>query len=252
MNKNINIQTNTWLSYTYKLTNNILTVSLINRAVTDFKNTVLDKLSEDQYLLIIFKIKCSDNLIRSISTVQRINKISNVEEVFTEYWSLRSDNYLQFKIEEIIFNYCIIKPNNQITEQKISKAHSKIEYNTNLLRVGSLNFPQTMDINEWGDVQYILNDKEAIVLKYKSKARYLIKFFDHKMIVKYVINNKTIITFTDELLDINNLGIFKRLIKNQTFYFNDGKLDYKEKLYNFPVIKKINVTNYTSLNSKAI
>ena len=63
---------------------------------------------------------------------------------------------------------------------------------------------------------------------------------NNKMQVQYRIKNKTLITFTDELLDINNLGTFKRTIKNQAIYFKDGKLDYKEKFYNFPLIQKLN------------
>ena len=58
-------------------------------------------------------------------------------------------------------------------------------------------------------------------------------------IVKYVLNNKPLITFTDELLDINNLGTFKRTIQNQKFQFVDTQLISKEKLYTFPFIKKL-------------
>ena len=58
-------------------------------------------------------------------------------------------------------------------------------------------------------------------------------------IVKYVLNNKPLITFTDELLDINNLGTFKRTIQNQKFQFVDTQLISKEKLYKFPIIKKL-------------
>ena len=45
---------NKWLTYTYKLPNNILTSEQITNAVNDFKKTVLQPLSDDQYLLIIF------------------------------------------------------------------------------------------------------------------------------------------------------------------------------------------------------
>ena len=37
-----------------------------------------------------------------------------------------------------------------------------------------------------------------------------------------------------------NLLTFKRIIKNQTFYFIDGQLDYKEKLNTFSFIKNLN------------
>ena len=58
-------------------------------------------------------------------------------------------------------------------------------------------------------------------------------------IVKYVLNNKPLITFTDELLDINNLGSFKITIKNNIFQFVDTQLISKEKLYTFPFIKNL-------------
>ena len=64
------------------------------------------------------------------------------------------------------------------------------------------------------------------------------------MEVAYKIHNKTLLTFTDELLDSNNLGTFKRTIKNQTFYFERGQLKYKEKVYTFPIIKKLNPKPY--------
>ena len=59
------------------------------------------------------------------------------------------------------------------------------------------------------------------------------------MSVDYKLNNKTIISFTDELLDVNNLGTFKRTIKNQILYFREGQLEYREKNYNYPIIPKL-------------
>ena len=109
-----------------------------------------------------------------------------------------------------------------------------------MLKFGSYNFPQTMDLYQWGEVDFILNDTEAIVYKYKSKAQYHIKFNNNIMTVDYILNGKTLISFTDELLDINNLGTFKRTIKNQVIHFIDGNLDYKEKHYIYPKITKLN------------
>ena len=36
--------------------------------------------------------------------------------------------------------------------------------------------------------------------------------------VKYVMNDKTLVTFTDELTDVNNLGSFTRYINNQKYF----------------------------------
>ena len=229
-----------WYTYKYILNNNILTEKDIELSINGFMNTIFNELSNNQYLLIIFKIKTEDKLHRTISTVQRINKLDKYEllSVFNEYWILKSNNYVQFSITEIHFNYKFIDNSFKITSSKINRPEN-LTYNPKLLKCGSFNFPQTMDLFQWGDVQFILDNKEAIVYKHHSSAQYHVKFDKHTMIVKYVLNNKPLITFTDELLDINNLGTFKRTIQNQKFQFVDTQLISKEKLYTFPFIKKL-------------
>ena len=229
-----------WYTYKYILNNNILTEKDIKLAINGFMNTIFNELPNNQYLLIIFKIKTEDKLHRTISTVQRINKLDKYEllSVFNEYWILKSNNYVQFSITEIHFNYKFIDNSFKITSSKINRPEN-LTYNPKLLKCGSFNFPQTMDLFQWGDVQFIKDNKEAIVYKHHSSAQYHVKFDKHTMIVKYVLNNKPLITFRDELLDINNLGTFKRTIKNQIFQFVDTQLISKEKLYKFPIIKKL-------------
>ena len=229
-----------WYTYKYILNNNILTEKDIELSINGFMNTIFNELSNNQYLLIIFKIKTEDKLHRTISTVQRINKLDKYEllSVFNEYWILKSNNYVQFSITEIHFNYKFIDNSFKVTSSKINRPEN-LTYNPKLLKCGSFNFPQTMDLFQWGDVQFILDNKEAIVYKHHSSAQYHVKFDKHTMIVKYVLNNKPLITFRDELLDINNLGTFKRTIKNQIFQFVDTQLISKEKLYKFPIIKKL-------------
>ena len=229
-----------WYTYKYILNNNILTEKDIKLAINGFMNTIFNELPNNQYLLIIFKIKTEDKLHRTISTVQRINKLDKYEllSVFNEYWILKSNNYVQFSITEIHFNYKLIENSLKITSSKINRPEN-LTYNPKILKCGSFNFPQTMDLFQWGDVQFILDKQEAIVYKHHSSAQYHVKFDKHTMIVKYVLNNKPLITFRDELLDINNLGTFKRTIQNQKFQFVDTQLISKEKLYTFPFIKKL-------------
>lgn len=130
-----NLPKNKWLTYTYKLPNNLLTSEQITNAVNDFNSTVLQNLSADQYLLIIFKIKASDKILRSISVAQRINKLTDLTELFKEYWNLKLDNYQQFLIQEIIFNYFLIDKENKITEIKITRPQP-IVITPNFLPVG--------------------------------------------------------------------------------------------------------------------
>ena len=239
--------TSSWNSYSYKLPNKLLTRAEISNALIKFNQSVFSSLSADQYVYIIFKVKTDDNIIRSISTVQRVNKLTSYDliKVFIEHWELKTDNYEHFNIEEIIFNYKLISRESENITAILNKPLPVRDINkrnfVNLLKVGTYNFPITMDIFEWGGVDFILNEKEAIVYRNHSSASYHIKFIDqtHQMIVEYRKENRIIVAFTDELLDINNLGTFKRTIKNQILYFKDGKLDYKEKLYTFPTIGKL-------------
>ena len=112
-----------WYTYKYILSNNILTEKDIEVAIKGFMNTIINELSNNQYLLIIFKIKTEDKLHRTISTVQRINKLDKYEllSVFNEYWILKTNNYVQFNITEIHFNYKLIDYSLKIRTSKINR-----------------------------------------------------------------------------------------------------------------------------------
>lgn len=214
-----------------------LTLKLKISSVINFYTDVLSKLQNDQYLFIVFRIKNEDNLYRNISTFQTISKldIKDFTNTCLEYWQIKTDNYIQEEFTEFIFNYKIIEEG--ITSKKIHRPESNTLKPIKFI-IGNYSIPQTMDLYQWGDVQFILNDSEAIVFKFKSKAQYHVTFSKHLMTVKYVLDGKTLLEFTDELLDINNLGSFTRTINNQKIYFFKGKLAFKERTYKFNKINK--------------
>ena len=95
---------NKWHKYSNKLPNYIYNQVNLELFVSKFYLEILSKLRDDQFMLIIFRIKTDDNLIRNISPLQRINKLDKdfLLDSFTEYWNLKSDNYIQFNIYEKI------------------------------------------------------------------------------------------------------------------------------------------------------
>ena len=168
---------NKWLTFNYEITGNLITSNQIELACIKFYKDVLTHLKDDQYILIIFRIKTSDNLYRNISTFQTISKL-NIKEfinICNEYWLIKTENYIQEEIIEIKFNYKIIGGSLSITTSKINSLNNKLD-KPKLLKFKSFNFPQTMDITQWGNVHFMLNDSEAIVYKFRSKAQYHIKF----------------------------------------------------------------------------
>ena len=193
-------------------------------------------------MFVIFKVRTTDNIIRSISTLQRVNSITKFTliEYFYAHWDLKSDNYNQLSIDEVIFNYKIIDSESVHTKSIINKPVKVERTWVDYLKIGYYNFPMNMDLFEWAGVDFIKGDKEAIVYKKYSDSVYHVYFTNkYIMSVDYKINNRTIVSFTDEFMDVNNLGTFKRTIKNQILYFRDGRLEYREKNYLFPVINKL-------------
>lgn len=79
----------------------------------------------------------------------------------------------------------------KIIKSKNKKPNIENENRVNLLRVGSFNYPQTMNLFEWVDVQPLYYKIKSNKLKKKhSKARYHVKFIGNKMLVQ----NKLLIT----------------------------------------------------------
>lgn len=107
-----------------------------------------------------------------------------------------------------------------------------------------------MDLFDWGTVNFINNDTEAIVNKPNSSATYLTQFNGRKMSVEYHNFGVKLVSFIDELLDINNLGPFMRKISNQILYFKDSKLNLRFKPYEFKLIEKLLPKGY--FNNKII
>ena len=109
-----------------------------------------------------------------------------------------------------------------------------------------------MDLFEWGDVNFGYEDKKAIVSKFNSNAEYHVSFNGLIMDVEYAYKGKTLFKFKDELLDRDNLGTFKRKIKNQTYHFLNGKILYKERICKYKMIKPLLAKPYYSNKFKTM
>ena len=116
-----NTLTNKWYTQTTITPNLIISKDTIELAISNFYNEVMSKLNDNQYILVIFKIKTNDNLYRNISSMQRINKFDRdiLIDSFIEYWNIKSANYIQFTISEIILNYKIIDDSFEVSSSKI-------------------------------------------------------------------------------------------------------------------------------------
>ena len=74
-----------------------------------------------------------------------------------------------------------------------------------LVLVG-FNLPTTMGITQWSESKFNDDYTTAIVYKQNSKVVYHVSLFDNRQTVEIKINDKTLLSFTDIMLDNNNLG----------------------------------------------
>ena len=80
---------------------------------------------------------------------------------------LRSDIYNQYGVDAYVIAYFIIPKakKSRISKPRLYKEGHKV---IPRIKFGGYNFPSTMDLYQWGEVQFILNDQEAIVYHYKG------------------------------------------------------------------------------------
>jgi hypothetical protein len=103
---------NKWLEYQYKLHYKIITKENINEALNKFWNEkITNNVKESQIILIQFKVKLTNDIIRSISYLQNVTN-SDFElllDLFINFWEIKSEDYHALNFEEIIFTYKIIE-----------------------------------------------------------------------------------------------------------------------------------------------
>lgn len=269
MNTNItnnNIKTNIskWMDYHYPLENNIITKDSIKKALNKLYLDKILYLDIDQSILILFKVRIKNGPFRNISNLQKVTKLEfyNLIDIFIEYWNIKSSEYNEYPLIEIVFTYYIV-PTKLDLEIKNSTRELKLQQNKDknkslklesglfdTINFGGYSLPCTMDITEWGDCDFYNDYTEAIIYKKQSKGIYYIKLHNNYLEVELKIENKSILFFKDTLLDINCLSTFKREIKEQTYEFLNGKLKTKSKNYKTQFIKPMLGEIY--LNDKII
>lgn len=80
-------------------------------------------MDENQVALIQFKIVYGNNIIRSISYVQKFRRseLDILKEYFIESWYLKSEEYFSLVISKILFTYNVQSLDSKIKKYKFNK-----------------------------------------------------------------------------------------------------------------------------------
>nr|BAM29340.1 dnapol [Lentinula edodes] len=273
INKDILIL-NKWGDYYFKLENNIISVNHITSGISSFESLIisnlstkdpqaktpgedgvssyeaddtLDKFSESSFhlpsssllkLLILFKVKTINNQYRTITPMQIIDlcNISELNQLFIEYWNLKSEDYYLAAYSDIVFTYKIldtnlsrkiISPESKGSLGKMVDSKSKSKSQIGALRFGGYNLPPSMDLTKWGYYQFT-GDNSAIVYKKWSQLEYHIQLFDNYQLVDVKLGDKVVLSFKDEMHPKSDLSSFTRTVKNHVYIFKEGELILKQ------------------------
>lgn len=107
-----------------------------------------------------------------------------------------------------------------------------------------------MYFTNWGLCNFTSDYSSALLHKENSKFIYNISIFDNYTNVEMKLNNKILLTFTDNIIDVNNLSTFSRTIKDQDYIFKNGELLLKRIVRKCSYLKAIEPSTF--LNNQII
>ena len=232
-----NNKINNWEDYYYKINSVLIPNIHLKDGLNNFYKDIIIKYDKNSTFVIQFKIMILNEdkkkIFRSISFLQTIKVLDFNEllDIFSEFWDVKGleYNYDYPKIDSIIFTYKKLSSelnfkNNKSTFYRVNKDQlAQKKY-----KINGFNLPTTMDFTTWGETKIADDYKSAIVLKYKSKAKYYITINEYSLYVELCLNNKILFNFTDTMLERNSLTFFSRNLKTHNYIYKDNKLIIKE------------------------
>jgi DNA polymerase type B, organellar and viral len=277
---------NKWQSFRYDFSNFLNSNSGFSDAYSAFLIEVVKPLTGNNTICFMFKIQTDQGFksithVQEINInktptehkdhlIERQKNLDTLKDLFNlcqESWELVSDRYHTFVISYIVFAYKII-PSSEVKQiTKKTNLENKFKQHAEALIVKpeaqifkNHHLPTTMDFTQWGEYVLSHDFKSAIIKKPSnknkvSKIEYHIKLEDTKLLVDLKIGSLTAFSWIDSLDLSNNdniqnisknLSTFKRTIKKNTYYFEDGQLQLHTLEKSCRKITTVNKSTYRS------
>lgn len=224
-----------WKDFEYKV-DSLITKFTIERALKLLWSEVMSSLDNSKLVLIQFKVLMPNNTYRSVSYIQTVSNKEYHDLLlrFIEFWNICTEEYHSTPVEKIIFTYSVVPNTSVITKPKFNQHKNIILKNKDEFSFKGKVLPNNMDVETWGKIlNKNASDKNIyFIAKNFSKHSpiYIVKVESDCLQIAYKVGTKIIFNFKDILYDPkigNPLFSFIRIIKNQKYYFLDGKLVVK-------------------------
>jgi hypothetical protein len=211
-----------WNTFIYPLNKNSnLTKKLIGYSIDSFWNKKLNNLGSEYHIIVLFRIICTDNSIKTIGSVQyvNINSKNDYKDKIISLLSILDNNYLEIEIKSISFSYGVKK--GTVEPKVIPEGSDDILQFTNYKYC---KLPITMDISIYGEIISEL-DNEFYIITEDLTFKIIKEILQDS--IKHTINvykgKNLILTYNDILRNEDNIML--RKIDNRVYYYDsDGKL----------------------------
>lgn len=218
--------------------------NLIKNIISEFWEEVMIPLTIDQYIIFILRVGYINGNYASLSNIQKVNNkdLSKVLETFVRLSDIKSEDYFNLPVNKLIISYKLISADNlKVKRSKITEIKSKDV--TPVTRILGYNFPNTTDINLFGDIiktgyNYYIIRKPNSNLIFK-----IVNFNDHNHVI-VTKDSDNIIEFRDYFTDDHST--FTRIVNDQTFIYTNGIIQIKK------VLKKVSYLSSISPNTKIV
>ena len=223
-----------WIDFKLETKNTNFTSELFKNKLNIFWREIMEnKLTENQHIWLLFRLKWDNNEFATIGKLVKLNKEDEnyLFEYIMRYMEDKTEYYKEQALKSIIFSYTIRKG---LAKEKVTFDNINFKYQN----YKDHKLPITMNPLEYGDL--IRNIGNVFVVQINKTHLVDITQEENRNIVKLFINAKELYEYID--IKINDTT-FERYIDNKKFTFKNGELILLtiDKSTNF--IKPLNLDN---------
>ena len=215
-------------NYIFYLKNeSIISDKLIAVSITNFLNVIVDNPDlfekEKHHLFAPFRIKSSDNVVKTLGTLRVVNLDDNGRNYLIRYvqnvLALKLDGYDDFPINQIIVSYIIkqgtITPNYSLLSDELESLSLLTNYKNYKL-------PGTMDVTKYGKILDYTESENKYVIHVTDLTTFKVYVEEGKNRVEVFRKGEPVLSYVDEK---KSDDLFIRTIGNDKLYYsNDGEL----------------------------
>jgi hypothetical protein len=230
-----------WNNIHKELKDSIFNKKVLDNFISNFYESIVNSISENQHILFIFRIQLINNNIKTVIKLQKINNLESKRELISYIFdaiNLTNENYNNSQIKSLIITYGIRKGTIQPPKSLLPLIETSyhIYYNHKL--------PIATKIEEYGDILNQNADITTISLRNRKGEILIIKREEkeNRNHIKFFKNGKLLYEWTDHLKEDNSLI---REIGKTTIFWKEGEIIWTKVLkVTKPISKKKVSSNF--------